>query len=184
MTLGRIPEAKVPREDELEREEKFSSGRVIIVAVDHGPNSQIAFTWALDQFVTHADTIHLLHVVPKSSGAAGGSDHSSVYNATQMLFDKLIKEAYRKFDKVRLVRLLKTGEPGKEICAEAESSKAVAIVMGCRGLSAMKSMLIGSATDYCAKNSSVPVIIVPHQYRQPPIPIEESAKEEGKVDGR
>lgn len=54
----------MPREDELERDEKLSSGRVILVAIDHGPISQAAFTWALDQFVTHADTIDLLHVLP------------------------------------------------------------------------------------------------------------------------
>lgn len=64
MTLGAIPEAKVPREDELEREEKFSSARRILVAIDHGRNSQQAFTWALDQFVTHADTVYLLQVLP------------------------------------------------------------------------------------------------------------------------
>ncbi|CAM6095385.1 unnamed protein product [Calypogeia fissa] len=171
MTLGAIPEAKVPREDELEREEKFLIGRRILVAVDHGRNSQRAFTWALDQFVTHVDKIHLLHVLPKGSG----SETSPIYEATQMLYDKLSKEALDKCS-VKIVKVFRSGDVGKEICAEATRVDATAVVMGCRGLGVVKSLLVGSATDYCVRHSPVPVIVVP-QCAEPSTPTEETSKE-------
>ena len=35
------------------------------------------------------------------------------------------------------------------------------LVMGRRGLSAVQTMLIGSVSDYCLRNASIPVTVVP-----------------------
>ncbi|BBN12059.1 hypothetical protein MPTK1_5g17000 [Marchantia polymorpha subsp. ruderalis] len=171
MTLGAIPESRAPPEYELEREEKFVNGRLILLAVDHGPNSRKAFNWALKQFVTQADELHLLHVLPKSSGTgvsctsptSGSRSDSPVYEATQVLFQKLAKEAYD-IARVRVVPVLRDGDAGKEICAEAARLQPVAVIMGSRGLGLMKSLLIGSATEYCTHHCPVPLVIVPHNY--------------------
>lgn len=53
-----------PSEPELERETgERRRGRDILIAVDHGPNSKLAFDWVLTHFCRLADTIHLIHAV-------------------------------------------------------------------------------------------------------------------------
>lgn len=53
---------------ELERETgERRRGRDILVAIDHGPNSKLAFDWALVHFCRLADTIHLVHAVSSIS---------------------------------------------------------------------------------------------------------------------
>lgn len=42
-------------------------GRDIIVAVDHGPNSKLAFDWTLIHLCRLADTIHLVNAVSSMS---------------------------------------------------------------------------------------------------------------------
>lgn len=53
-----VPNPKLDRETGERRR-----GRKIIVAIDHGPNSKLAFDWALIHFCRLADTIHLVHAV-------------------------------------------------------------------------------------------------------------------------
>ena len=51
--------------------------------------------------------------------------------------------------------------PGQGIIQLAESEKADMIVMGTRGLDALRRTLLGSVSDYVIRHSSVPVIICP-----------------------
>jgi K+-sensing histidine kinase KdpD len=81
--------AKLPHE----RFQPCRHARNILVAVDHGQDSRRAFQWALANLVHMADTLHLVHVLPPN--LAGKSEESSiVLQATEILFDKLQKEAY------------------------------------------------------------------------------------------
>ncbi|KAL2642508.1 hypothetical protein R1flu_010095 [Riccia fluitans] len=171
MTLGAIPESRAPKEYELEREEKFTNKRIILLAVDHGPNSRKAFDWALKHFVTPVDELYVLHVLPKPSGGtipctsptSGSAGDSPVFEATQVLFQRLMKEAHD-IAKVKVHPLIRDGDAGKEICAEAARLQPVAVIMGSRGLGLVKSLLIGSATEYCTHHCSVPLVIVPPHY--------------------
>lgn len=54
----------IQRQPELERETRERRrGRDILIAVDHGPSSKIAFDWAIVHLCRLADTIHLVHAV-------------------------------------------------------------------------------------------------------------------------
>ncbi|KAL3695794.1 hypothetical protein R1sor_009870 [Riccia sorocarpa] len=171
MTLGAIPESRAPEEYELEREEIFTDKRIILLAVDHGPNSRKAFHWGLKHFVTPADELYVLHVLPKHPGGTisctsptgASSGENPIYEATQVLFQKLQKEAHQ-LAKVKVHAIIKDGDAGKEICAEAARLQPVAVIMGSRGLGLMKSLLIGSATEYCTHHCPVPLVIVPPTY--------------------
>lgn len=57
--------------------------------------------------------------------------------------------------------LFRTGDPGKEICAEAKESGADLIVMGHRGLSGVKRAIMGSVATHVLYEAPCPVLIVP-----------------------
>eukprot|EP01139_Manchomonas_bermudensis_P024015 Amastigsp_a841903_1230.p1 type:complete len:168 gc:universal Amastigsp_a841903_1230:583-80(-) len=60
-------------------------------------------------------------------------------------------------------RPLHTSESaGKALCDEAERSGAnyFMVVIGCRGLGAVKRKLLGSVSDFVSKNCAIPVLIV------------------------
>ncbi|KAM1151802.1 hypothetical protein FF1_034494 [Malus domestica] len=140
---------------ELEREELVRRrGRDIVIAVDHGPNSKHAFDWALIHFCRLADTIHLVHAVSNVKSEI-------VYNASEGLMQKLAMEAFE-VAMVRTSARIVEGDPGKVICKEAERVKPAAVILGTRGRGFIQSVLQGSVSEYCMRNSkSAPVVIVP-----------------------
>ncbi|XP_074275404.1 universal stress protein PHOS32 isoform X2 [Silene latifolia] len=145
---------KVP-EPELERETvERRRGRDVIIAVDHGPNSKHAFDWALSHFCRLADTLHLVHAVSSVKNEA-------VYEATQVLMEKLAVEAFQVL-MVKSVARIVEGDAGKVICKEAERLHPAAVVMGTRGRGLVESVLKGSVSEYCFHHcKTAPIIIVP-----------------------
>ena len=57
--------------------------------------------------------------------------------------------------------LLRIGDPGKEICAEAKASGIDLIVMGYRGLGWIKRTIMGSVATHVLHETPCPVLIVP-----------------------
>lgn len=57
--------------------------------------------------------------------------------------------------------LVRTGDPGKEICAEARNSGVDFIVMGYRGLGGVMRAIMGSVATHVLHETPCPVIIVP-----------------------
>ena len=54
-----------------------------------------------------------------------------------------------------------TGKPGEAIIEAAHSEGANLIVMGSRGLNALRRTFVGSVSDYVLHHSDIPVTIVP-----------------------
>jgi len=52
--------------------------------------------------------------------------------------------------------------PGEELCRIAADEEADMIVIGSRGLSALRRAMIGSVSEYVVRNSGLPCVIV-HQ---------------------
>jgi nucleotide-binding universal stress UspA family protein len=145
-----------------ERYQPCRHGRNIIVAVDHGQESRRAFEWAITNLMHMADTLYLLHVLPTNYMQGRTDEASAVMQATEVLFDKLAKQAYE-VAMVKTERRIMEGDPGKVICQESARLDPAAIVMGCRGRGVVKSVLLGSVSEYCTRHSLCPVVIVPHK---------------------
>lgn len=62
---------------------------------------------------------------------------------------------------VRVKTLMRVGDPGKEICGEAAQSAVDCIVMGYRGLGAVKRAILGSVATHVLHETPCPVTIVP-----------------------
>lgn len=57
--------------------------------------------------------------------------------------------------------IVRVGDPGKEICEEAKESSVDCIVMGYRGLGAVKRAILGSVATHVLHETPCPVTIVP-----------------------
>ncbi len=57
--------------------------------------------------------------------------------------------------------IVRLGDPGQEICEEAKESAADFIVMGYRGLGAVKRAILGSVATQVLHETDCPVMIVP-----------------------
>ncbi|CAI5480390.1 unnamed protein product [Closterium sp. Yama58-4] len=51
-------------------------------------------------------------------------------------------------------------DPRERICNEVERMKAHTLIMGSRGLSTVKRLVLGSVSDYCVNHATCPVIVV------------------------
>ncbi|CAI5519708.1 unnamed protein product [Closterium sp. Naga37s-1] len=51
-------------------------------------------------------------------------------------------------------------DPRERICHEVERMKAHTLIMGSRGLSTVKRLVLGSVSDYCVNHATCPVIVV------------------------
>ncbi|WP_070119320.1 universal stress protein [Bacillus marinisedimentorum] len=64
-------------------------------------------------------------------------------------------------DHIKISKKVRTGDPGIEICKEAKEINAMMIVMGNRGLGAIKSTVLGSVSYRVVHDAPCPVTIVP-----------------------
>ena len=54
------------------------------------------------------------------------------------------------------------GKPGEVICDTANKEKAVMIVVGSRGLGAVRRTIMGSTSDYVIHHAHCPVVVCRH----------------------
>ena len=55
------------------------------------------------------------------------------------------------------------GKPGETIVEQADKLGASNIVMGTRGLSKLKKMILGSVSNFVLQHASVPVSVIPNK---------------------
>jgi len=140
--------------------------RSILVPVDgsKGANSAAAFATTL-ALATGAE-LTLLHVFDNPSAACIG-----LRQLPQAEFDQTIQRvAQGSFDAAReaiaevgtptVHTKVTLGDPGKEIVAIATSDRFDLVVMGTRGLSPMKELLLGSVSETVMRHAPCPVTVV------------------------
>ena len=57
--------------------------------------------------------------------------------------------------------IIHSDSPGQGICDLARDNSPDMIIMGCRGLNALRRTFMGSVSDYVIHHANVPVTIVP-----------------------
>ncbi|KAI3646921.1 hypothetical protein MP228_007142 [Amoeboaphelidium protococcarum] len=152
------------------------SKRTLLIAVDHSDHSKYVFKWAIDNLVRSGDYIMVVTCQEQHGKSSGGS--KSVY--TEVDFSSKPVDADEEAERSRHVALLdavraelraKTDQPSKALVIRCESPKTALVqlctdkrvdlmIMGSRGLGAVKKALIGSVSDYCVQNAPCPVLIV------------------------
>lgn len=137
----------------------------ILVPVDGSASSDKAVRYAISLAEGKNQEIILLNVQPSYNTP----------NVQRFVSDEQIRSVQEESSKeildhtleitnsftVPVHTIVRIGDPGKEICAEAEESSVDSIVMGYRGLGAFKRAIMGSVATHVLHETPCPVTIVP-----------------------
>uniref|UniRef100_A0A0D9XJZ8 UspA domain-containing protein n=1 Tax=Leersia perrieri TaxID=77586 RepID=A0A0D9XJZ8_9ORYZ len=160
----------------------------VLVAVDDSPGSHHALAWVLDHLFFPASAagdeqqpqprpdheLVLVHAVePLHHVMFPVGPGSAVYGATSMMEAVRAAQAETARNVVGRARLVcerqgvttaKTvvvvGEAREALCRAADDAGADLLVVGSRGLGAIKRAFLGSVSDYCAHRASCPIMVV------------------------
>ncbi|MCA9539418.1 MAG: universal stress protein [Myxococcales bacterium] len=143
----------------------------IVVAVDDSPDST-----RVVEFVKHMATgsdltlilAHAWHVPPEVAGLAGqlSADGSYVNRVRARLIaasDALLARCQAAIGgaAIHVETASVEGKPGPALVEVARVHQAEAVAIGRRGRGRVKSLLLGSVSDYVVHHAACPVIVVP-----------------------
>ncbi|PON61695.1 Universal stress protein [Parasponia andersonii] len=164
----------------MEGEKTMRKESRIVVAVDESEESMHALSWCLSNFTAKNDnstntTLVLLYVKPpppvySSFDAAGYLFSTDVIGAMEEYGKELVHSVMERAEAVyrnsvtdvNIEKKVGSGDAKDVICHTVEKLGADTLVMGSHGYGFFKRTLLGSVSDYCAKNVKCPVVIVKH----------------------
>ncbi|CAA6661994.1 unnamed protein product [Spirodela intermedia] len=146
----------------------------IAVAVDESEESMYALEWCLRNVVSEKAqrTIILIYARPPppvytsldGTGVMFGDDVITIMEKYSRELAESVKErskkVYEDYPNVKVEMKVGTGDARDVICELLEKVGADLLVIGSHGYGFVKRTLLGSVSDYCARNAKCPVLIV------------------------
>jgi nucleotide-binding universal stress UspA family protein len=135
----------------------------LLVAVDSSPDAQRALAEAVELAQATNATLTLMSVIPEPSDWVMGAAYFASINA-----GSIRREAERSYEAVldaavdtvpedlSVVRVLRQGTPGRAIVDEVRVGGYDLIVMGSRGRSELRSLVLGSVSHHVIQASPFP----------------------------
>jgi nucleotide-binding universal stress UspA family protein len=140
---------------------------VVVVGVDGSSNGWHALEWALSEAKVRAATLRVVCAFEDPVGTVGlgtafgaGAPITVDPTLVEGAAKDVVDEAARRAGDVPVEVVARCDRPA-DVLVE-HSADAVMLVVGSRGHSAMKSMLLGSVSNHVVHHAKCPVVIVPH----------------------
>jgi nucleotide-binding universal stress UspA family protein len=144
--------------------------RVIAIALDASVHSQYCFEWAMTNVVRPSDLVVLISVRPIATvpGPFGVSladtadylaqieeEHRRHSHALLQQYAQHLKKA-----KISCKAIAMRGDPRDELVRKVGELHADMLIMGSRGMGALKRTFLGSVSDHVIHHCACPVVIV------------------------
>lgn len=132
----------------------------VLVPVDGSDNAWDALDHALEQHEPQDLTI--LYVIDPLKGdyRVDESTEQTTKQSEQIETDAEQHARDASVDPTQIEFITREGRPAEEIVAQAETDEIQQIVMGSRGLSGVKRLLLGSVAETVVRRADVPVNVI------------------------
>ncbi|HXX39505.1 MAG TPA: universal stress protein [bacterium] len=141
----------------------------ILLATDGSPHALRAATF-LERLARQAGEVELIVVnvgyIPAAAysglGAAVAVDLAGLEDDLELAGQKILETTVRELGAIdaRVTKEYRCGDPASEILSVAAAKNVDLIVMGCRGLTPLAGLILGSVSERVLHRAHVPVLIV------------------------
>jgi nucleotide-binding universal stress UspA family protein len=134
----------------------------IVLAFDGSDYSNKALQCAKSMAESFEATLWLVHIFRNPSDLLGYTDYEKLYARRKSAAQAVLDDARHKLGSISftLQEELHEGQEAESILKVAENCTADLIVMGTRGLGAVKGLLVGSVSRKVIHYASCPVMVV------------------------
>lgn len=139
----------------------------ILFPTDFSENSRNALDFALEIAQKNEAQLHIMHSIeePYDFPSRLEDVKKNLSHGVKKLLDDLLKEISqkKKYEKVPVSTYIQNGRALYSILEETKNQQIDLIVMGTKGRTGLKKILLGSTTDKVIQQSEVPVLAVPKE---------------------
>ena len=134
----------------------------ILYATDFSPGAESAFAY-LEHLIDsqNVEEVTLFHVQDRSHIEPHLVERLDEFNATDRQRLDELKARLVANSKVTVTCKLVYGNPHTEIMRELEEGNASLVMMGTQGRGFLRELFVGSVSQYVARRSHVPVLLIP-----------------------
>lgn len=132
----------------------------ILVPIDGSEHSWKAFEYAIDEHPE--DHLTVVHVINPMRGDYEPNEATTQAVRRSEQLEEEVRDHVEdaEFDDTQVDIVTREGRPADEIIAMADSDEVDQVVMGSRGLSGVKRLLLGSVAETVVRRADVPVNVV------------------------
>ena len=132
----------------------------ILVAVDGSSRSETTISMAVDLAQRYVSTVTVLHVREYERYEGSDVDMGPPISAEQLVDDALERFRAGSVEATGEVRRVSSGDTPDQIVEVAEKVQASLIILGSRGMSEWKSLLLGGVASKVVAQATCPVLLV------------------------
>ena len=132
----------------------------ILLAVDGSPKSEKTILIALDMAERYGSAVTIVHVREHERYEGSDVDLGPPIPAEELVNDVLTRFRDKGIDAHGEIRRVSSGNTPEQIVAVAEAVEAELIVLGSRGMSEWKSLMLGGVANKVVQHAICPVLLV------------------------
>ena len=132
----------------------------ILVAVDGSSRSETTISMAVDLAQRYSSTVTVLHVREYERYEGSDVDMGPPISAEQLVDEALERFRAGDVEATGEVRRVSSGDTPDQIVEVAEKADATLLILGSRGMSEWKSLLLGGVASKVVAQATCPVLLV------------------------
>jgi nucleotide-binding universal stress UspA family protein len=132
----------------------------ILVAVDGSPKSEKTILVAFDLAERYGSVVTIVHVREYERYEGSDVDLGPPTPAEELVDDVLTRFRDKRIEAHGEIRRVSSGNTAEQIVEAAEAADAGLIVLGSRGMSEWKSLVLGGVANKVVQHATCPVLLI------------------------